>query len=309
MLESLPIYQNKKNIQREAYNFVMRHIDREEVNSIADVFAGTASLSIPFFRHANQIRLNDKYTFLFYYLAFYTKYLSNDLFIELEYELEKIKDIELYKGLVYNQYTNGLKKSFFGENDAIKIDSIHKYLNENKDLINKDIFNSIYGNFIYSVYKASNIKNGYFYTKSKDEEPEDNIFELTRSKPNEYFKDKNIEVTNYDYKDFIKTYSGDLLIVDPPIKRRLFSLYYPLECLAKNPYEGIETLSYEDEFSYLDPKYINALQLLISRSSYKYIFLYLDKNVYKLFPKMFFKMFIYHELELDNGYFVLLEKF
>lgn len=309
MLESLPIYQNKKSIQRDAYNFVMRHIDREEINNVADVFAGTASLSIPFFRHASQVRLNDKYTFLFYYLAFYTKYLSNDLFIEMEYELEKIKDIELYKGFIYNQYTSSLKKSFFGENDAIKIDSVHKYLNENKVLINKDIFNYIYGNFIYSVYKASNIKNGYFYMKSKDEKPEDDVFKLSGSRPNEYFKNKKVEITNYDYKDFIKYYSGDLLIVDPPIKRKLLNMYYPLEFLAKNPCEGIEALNYEDEFSYLGPKYINALQLLISRSSYKYIFLYLDKSVYKSFPKMFFKIFIHHELELDNGYFVLLEKF
>lgn len=309
MLASLPIYQNKKNIQREAYDFVMKYVDREEVNSIADVFAGTASLSIPFFRHANQIRLNDKCAFLFYYLSFYTKYLSNDLVIELEYELDKIKNIDLYKGFIYNQYTDRPNVSFFGKNDAIKIDSIHKYLNENKDLINKDIFNSIYGNFIYSVYKASNLKNGYFYTKSKNEKPEDNIFELTNSRPNEYFKDKKIEVTNFDYKDFIKAYSGDLLIVDPPIKRKLLNLYYPLEHLSQNPCEGIEALNYEDEFSYLGSKYINALQLLISRSSYKYIFLYLDKNVYKLFPKTFFKIFIHHELAFDNGYFVLLEKF
>lgn len=308
MIRQIPIYQNRIGIQREVYSFVMSHVDKQEINKIADIFAGTASLSMPFFRHAKEITLNDKYKFLFYYLSVYTKKLNSDSALELKFAIDEIKNVELYKGGVYNNFSSGIKKSFFGERDAVKIDSIHKYLHENKIFFRDEVFNALYGTFIYSVYKASNIKNGYFYIKSKSDTADDNVFNLNYLEPNEYFKNMNIKVLNYDYKGFIKSHAGDFLIIDPPINRKNLTLYYPLEYLAQNPYDGVQSLYYEDEFSYLNKEYINSLLALIKRASYKYILLYLDKRVYEVFPKLFFEMFIYHELQIKNDYLVLLEK-
>lgn len=308
MIDSLPIYQNKNNLQREAYNFVMQYVKKEELNKVTDIFAGTASLSIPFFRHANEILLNDKYKFLYYYLSFYTKLFKGDLGVELKYAFETIKNIELYKGNIYEWYSHSGKTCFFGKNDAIKIDSIHKYLYENKDIYNQEIYDFLYGNFIYCVYQASNIKNGYFYTKSKKTVANDNVFNFTLLKTNNYFANKNIKVFNYDSKDFIKLFSGDLLIIDPPIKRKYLNLYYPLEYLAQNPFKGVQNLYYEDEYAYFNKKYMESLIGLINRADYKYVFLYLEDRVYNSFPKLFFELYICHKIKLKKGYFVLLEK-
>lgn len=286
----------------------MNYVDKQEINKIADIFAGTASLSIPFFRHANEILLNDKYKFLFYYLSVYTKSLNSDSTLELKYAIDEINNSELYKGQIFERYSHGVNTSFFGEKDSIKIDSVHKYLHENKLFFKDEVFNALYGTFIYSVYKASNIKNGYFYIKSRSEKATDNVFNFDYLEPNEYFKNMNVRVLNYDCKDFIKNHSGDLLIIDPPINRKNITLYYPLEYLAQNPYDGVQSLYYEDEFSYLNKKYISSLLALIKRASYKYILLYLDKRVYEMFPKLFFEMFIYHKLQIKKDYLVLLEK-
>lgn len=110
----------------------MNYVEKQEINKISDIFAGTASLSIPFFRHANEILLNDKYKFLFYYLSVYTKSLNSDSSLELQYAINEINSAELYKGQIFEKYSHGVNTSFFGEKDSIKIDSIHKYLHENK---------------------------------------------------------------------------------------------------------------------------------------------------------------------------------
>lgn len=308
MIESLRIYSNKRDLQREAYKFIRSYVDMSEINKIGDLFAGTASLSTPFFRHANEILLNDKYKFLYYYLCFYTNRLEKDFEIESKYFFKILKNMDLYKGGIYENYVENKEYAFWGKNDAIQIDSVHKYLHDIRGNMPKEAFASIYGNFIYSVYQASNIRNGLFFIKPTQKIAKDNIFNFKYREANDYFAEKNIKVFNEDAKGFVQTTSGDLLIIDPPFKRKNISLYYPLEYLANDPYKPINKLFYEDEYSYLNNRYIRSLINLIRKASYKYIFLYLDDKVFDMFPPLYFELFIYKKMKLKNGYFVLLEK-
>jgi adenine-specific DNA-methyltransferase len=151
---------------------------------------------------------------------------------EVTPKIDELKNIPFF----YNNYTpnHNHKRSYFSQENAIKIDFIRQIIEEwkNEKAITEPEYNYLLASLIEAVPFVSNIAGTYgAYLKHWDIRSNKKI-EL---KPLEVFDNKkNNKSYNEDSKTIIKKIEGDVLYIDPPYNERQYlPNYHILETVSK----------------------------------------------------------------------------
>ncbi len=191
-----------------------------EGKSFCDIFAGTAVISKQMIDSMNEIHIND---FLF----------SNEIIYKAFFEQTNysIETLNSYKAIFSNLKSSELDSNYFSENfggkffshnDAILIGYIREYINQIKDINDKEK-NILIASLLYSADKAANTVGHYdAYIKGK---PIPDSFSFDLISPYEY-ESKKISITRKDANELAKELCCDIVYIDPPYNSRQYSRFY-----------------------------------------------------------------------------------
>ena len=240
------------------YEVFNKEINKDEIECVGDLFAGTGVVG-KYFKSkgykivANDIQyysyvLNKKVLEVNHYLEFSGLYEELPSYI-YEYQGEKrIKKILDYlnrtnkhkPGFIYYNYSLGgtkgkeYERQYFSDNNALKIDTIRKLIEnwyKNNKLKEEEYFYLI-GSLVEAADKVANTASVYgaFLKKLKKTAQKELLLEYNKIE----FSDKNNKVFNEDILEILNKEKIDLLYLDPPYNTRQYCTnYHLLETIAK----------------------------------------------------------------------------
>lgn len=252
----------------------------------ADLFAGTGSVSGAFKEDGYAIIAND----IQYYSYVLTKHMiENNGNLDKKKcagLIEELNQLEGIEGYIYKNYsyegTEGqeFRRMYFSEYNAKKCDAIRveieKWFDEGK--INGNEYYFLLGSLINSIDKYANTASVYGaflkeFKKAALKKME--LIPLPIMRGNVVCK-----VYNEDASKLIKEISGDILYLDPPYNARQYCTnYHLLETIARydapiiKGKTGLREYSSQKSVFCSKCKVANALEDLIKKAKFKYIFL------------------------------------
>ena len=238
--------------------------------SFCDIFAGTAIMSKQMLEQVDEIYIND---FLYSNEVIYKAF-----FEQQSFNLEKLEKIKNYfknmsvSTLPSNYVSENYGGKFFSNDDSLIIGFIREYIENAKDLNNKEK-NILLASLLYSADKAANTVGHYdAYIKGKDI-PDTFSFELIS--PYEY-NDKTIHIYRKDANQLAKEICCDIVYIDPPYNSRQYSRFYHVyETLIKwdkpELFGVARKPAPENMSDYCSSKAVDAFRDLIEHLNAKYI--------------------------------------
>lgn len=255
-------------------NFIEKTVDEncKDINSVADVFAGTGVVGSLFLKKGKEVYFNDYLKSNCYgYKAFYE---STNVDIE---KLEKI--INNYNNSIIkeeNYFSKNFGNTYFSYNDCKKIgfirDDIDKKYNNKK--INDREKSILIASLIYSMDRVANTVGHYdAYRKIKKIDDRFYMYMLD-------IKKNGVEkshISNEDANKFIKKVNVDLVYIDPPYNSRQYcDAYHLLENIANWKKPKVYGVAKKMDRSNLKSEYcttkaVEAFNDLINNCNCKYI--------------------------------------
>ncbi len=196
--------------------------------SFCDLFAGTAIMSKQMLSRIDEVFINDfLYSNEIIYKAFFEqkRFSKNKL---LKYK-KIFNSLEL-TNLPENYFSISFGDKFFSKNDATLIGYIREYIQNIKD-INEKEKNILITSLLYSADKSANTVGHYdAYIKGKKIS---DTFSFELINPYEY-ENKKIHISRKDANQLSKEIKCDIVYIDPPYNSRQYSRFYHiLENLTK----------------------------------------------------------------------------
>lgn len=265
-----------------------------EGKTVADLFAGTCSVSILFKRLGAKIIANDYMTYSFVLQNAFLKTNKEPKFkglskLGINNYLDVIgylNNLPLAKGFFYMNYciegsaTSSYVRNYFSKDNAKKIDAILKTLREwiEKGRITFEEDCVLRASLIDAVTKVSNISGTYGAFLKIDDKRK---FKPLMLNPIIFVESSNKhDCYNDDIFNLIDKVEGDILYLDPPYNQRQYPPYYHiLETLAlddnPNIYGKTGRRPYKDKLSpfCIKNKALQALKEIIYKARFRHIFL------------------------------------
>jgi adenine-specific DNA-methyltransferase len=199
----------------------------KEVNSIADIFAGTGAVASAF--TDKQLITNDN---------LFSNYISHIAWFSPQtYSLEKIERLIIYYNTVVvtnnNYMSNNFSGTFFSRADCRKIGFIRENIETRyaDGEINEREQALLITSLLYAADKIANTCGHYDAFRQGVEF--DRHLELSVPLPSENLDAKNI-CYNEDTNELVKRISADLIYIDPPYNSRQYcDAYHLLENIAR----------------------------------------------------------------------------
>lgn len=271
-------------------DFIKYCMDEFKINykrkRVADLFAGTGSVSNFFLKNGCEVYSCDNMTYSIceqYRVNYYSKEPSfNELkgfnISTLSDVLNYLNNLEGKKGYFYENYAPSGKynRQYFSDNNAMKIDSIADALDNWKKLLPNDKYSFLQGIFICAADKVSNTSGTYgAYLKIWRSMALKPIFlekpELTSNGTNIIIKD--------DVANFVKNNKKfDIVYLDPPYNRRQYaSNFHVLESIVVNDKQQLKgktgLRNYDNQKSdyCMSSKVLNSFNELVKNIDSNYI--------------------------------------
>ncbi|MCK9330509.1 MAG: DNA adenine methylase [Candidatus Cloacimonetes bacterium] len=199
-----------------------------------DLFAGTGIIGRNFKNKVKKVISND---FEYYSYVLNKNYIENHFPIidKLKY-IEKLNNIGLKEGIIYNNYCygSGSNRQYFSDENGKKIDAIRQQIEKWKvtSKISNNLYYFLLASLLESADKIANTASVYgaFLKHLKKTAQNRLILE-----PAEYSVNNNNHVVfNEDSNVLIKNIEGDILYLDPPYNSRQYGAnYHLLNTIAK----------------------------------------------------------------------------
>lgn len=268
-----------------------------------DIFAGTSSVGKHFKKKGYNIISNDIQYYSYVNAKHYIENNEKITFKNLKNQgiedvFEYLNNLKDKKGFIYQNYTiKGTKnqeyeRKYFTEENAIKIDSIRKKIEEwkEKKIIEINEYYYLLSCLLEAADKVANTASVYEaflknIKKSASKELEIKPLEVLIENEN-----KKYLVKNEDANNLIREISGDILYMDPPYNTRKYDTnYHILETIAlyDNPKikgkTGVrEEVSKRSKYC-IKKEVETTFEDIIKHSNFKYIFLsYNDEGILPL---------------------------
>ena len=271
-------------------DFIQKSMDSSKINyknkKVADLFAGTGSVSNFFLKNGCEVCSCDNMTYSICEQYRINYYSTEPTFKELEeYNIKTLSDVIKYlnelpgkKGYFYDNYApSGIHgRQYFSDNNAMKIDSIADTLELWKAKLPLDKYYYLQGIFMCAADKVSNTSGTYgAYLKIWRSMALKNI-EL--EKPEITSKGVNT-ILQDDVANFVNKYKKfDIVYLDPPYNRRQYaSNFHVLESLVVNDKQDLKgktgLRNYDNQKSdyCISSKVYNSFKKLIDNIDSKYI--------------------------------------
>jgi adenine-specific DNA-methyltransferase len=224
---------SKARILDFIYDTVTRTFGSINEAVVADLFAGTCCVSEMFKNHNARIITNDYLQFS-YVLQIAKIKLNTEPCCSISYidAIKQLNQLDGIEGFFFKEYTLegseklGMKRNYFSESNARKIDSICLKMNEWKfdGLISEDMFFLLSANLIDAITKVSNTSGTYgAFLKIDDQRKYKDLELMTIDFINNY---KANEAHCLDIIEIIDNIHGDILYLDPPYNERQYPPYY-----------------------------------------------------------------------------------
>lgn len=271
-------------------DFIQKSMDSSKIDyknkKVADLFAGTGSVSNFFLKNGCEVYSCDNMTYSICEQYRTNYYSTEPTFKELEEcGIKSLSDVIKYlnelsgkKGYFYDNYAPSGKyeRQYFSNNNAMKIDSIADTLELWKNKLPLDKYYYLQGIFMCAADKVSNTSGTYgAYLKIWRSMALKNI-EL--EKPEITSKGVNVIVQD-DVANFVKKYKKfDIVYLDPPYNCRQYaSNFHVLESLVVNDKQDLKgktgLRNYDNQKSdyCISSKVYNSFEKLINSIDSKYI--------------------------------------
>lgn len=271
-------------------DFIENCIKKSKINyknkKVADLFAGTGSVSNFFLRNGCKVYSCDNMTYSICEQYRVNYYSVEPTFKELkEYNIESLSDVLKYlntldgkKGYFYNNYapSGEFHRQYFSNDNAMKMDSIADTLEKWKKLLPDDKYNYLQGIFMCAADKVSNTSGTYgaylkIWRSMALKHINLEIPEITSKGENKIIKD--------DVANFVKKNKKfDIVYLDPPYNKRQYaSNFHVLESIVvydKQLLKGKTGLrNYENQKSdyCISSKVLKSFKELVADIDSKYI--------------------------------------
>lgn len=193
--------------------------ETKDVNSLIDIFAGTASVAKAASQHFPKIIIND---ILHANNVIYNAFFKNDV-----WDKEKVEDIIDYYNsinptdLEENYFSENYGDKFFDKLNAKLIGYIREDLESRKPNLTDKEYSVLLASLIYNIDKIANTV-GHFdaYIKKPIKYKELN---LRLIKPSEI---QNVEIHQENANSLAKKITADIAYIDPPYNSRQYSRFY-----------------------------------------------------------------------------------
>lgn len=200
---------------------------KEKLNSFADIFAGTASITKASLKYFDTIITND---FLHSNNIIYKAFFENSEWNrkKLNQIIDNFNNLET-NILQENYFSTNFGGKFYHQNTAKIIGYIRNEIERLKSELTEKEHNILLASLIYTIDKIANTV-GHFdaYRKIKIKEPK---FELKLIEP---FKTDKVQIFKEDANQLIRKIKTDVAYIDPPYNSRQYSRFYHLyETLIK----------------------------------------------------------------------------
>jgi adenine-specific DNA-methyltransferase len=193
--------------------------ETKDVNSLIDIFAGTASVAKSASQHFPKIIIND---ILHANNLIYNAFFKNDF-----WDKEKVEEIiEYYNNinpteLEENYFSENYGDKFFDKLNAKLIGFIREDLENRKPKLTEKEYSVLLASLIYNIDKIANTV-GHFdaYIKKPIKYKE---LKLRLIKPSEI---ENVEIYQENANSLARKISADIAYIDPPYNSRQYSRFY-----------------------------------------------------------------------------------
>ena len=193
--------------------------ETKDVNSLIDIFAGTASVAKSASEHFQKIIINDiLYANNVIYYAFFKKeYWDKENVEEIINNYNSIDPNELEENYFSKNYGN----KFFDHINAKLIGFIREDIEKRKSKLTKKEYSVILASLIYNIDKIANTV-GHFdaYIKKPIKHKKLNMRLI---KPSEI---ENVEIYQENANQLARKISADIAYIDPPYNSRQYSRFY-----------------------------------------------------------------------------------
>lgn len=191
------------------------------VNTIADVFAGTGTVADYYFNQGKQVIINDilKSNFTIYNAFFGNNKVNKR---KIKKYINKMNSLTLQKNYVSEHYGN----RYFSLDNAMKIGEAREFIENIKDINNreKDI---LITSIIFAMDKVANTVGHYDAYRRKLDMIDPIFFRI----PNYYSKrTDNVHIFSEDANQLVRNITPDLVYIDTPYNSRQYGdIYHVLE--------------------------------------------------------------------------------
>lgn len=200
----------------------------KDCNSLADIFAGTASVTAHNIHNYDDVYLNDLlYSNEIIYKAFFKKgRYKKSLLDEFKSKYQEINP----KTLPSNYFSKNFSGKFFGKDDAKIIGYIREDIKKNGKILTNKEECLLLASLIYSADRAANTV-GHYDAYRKIEVVE-NKFKYRLIEPINH--NSSVQIYREDANMLVRRIKPDICYIDPPYNSRQYSrFYHVLENLAQ----------------------------------------------------------------------------
>ena len=246
-----------------------------EISSFFDAFSGTGAVSSYLIENGCPIVKTNDNMYCSYILC------SGNRNIDVSKYIKEMNNLKPVAGFVHDTYANS--RMYFTKENAMIIDAMRTYLENNKYKFGKDVFNVLLRLLLYASSKVANISSTYgaYLKKYKTSSLKKLVIE------NQNNKRVMIDtVVNYNLPilDLAKSgaIKGEVCYLDPPYNNRKYSSnYFVMECIAKynkDPVsDGVTGVPLSEPIGSGDfcskKSALNSFKILFENINTKYIFM------------------------------------
>jgi len=236
---SLNYIGSKHKLGASLLHHMMPFLEKYKVQTIADLFCGSGSMSKIFYQNYNVVS-NDIMAFASIVTSAQLSSHSEEYAKWIEH-LNKVPNVE---GFITKEYSpkGHSKRMFFTEDTALKIDGMRIELEKIKHQISEELYIKLLGTIIHCADKHANVASVYgAFLKDfkevalKDFELKPTFSYFSNTHPKKFYILNN-DILTIDIEK-IQRESGltlDAVYLDPPYNQRSYSKNYsPLETIAK----------------------------------------------------------------------------
>ena len=242
---------SKRSLLEDIYNIVENNIDRKDY-TMADIFAGTGSVSSFFADKGRDVIVND---ILHSNLVAYHTWFGDG-----KVDMKKVENIILdfnkidASKLKNNYFSNIYGEKYFSTEDAKKIGYIRERI-ANIDLTERERYILI-TSLMYATDKIANTVGHFEHFLSKKPETKD----VTLRFPNIKNYSSKITIYSTDANDLVRRIKSDVMYLDPPYNARQYiNFYHVLENLVRwNKPKEFEGTSMKFKRNHLKSDYSKA---------------------------------------------------